>query len=355
MVRKYPRNEWLRNNCVKNTSLGRKSSVKLLNSVPFNMQGHGIAVGRRTLLEDCYIFIQNLFSFSRPHTIFGTLISVFSMSLMARSEGRSLALGKSLVLAALCAVAMNVSIVGLNQVYDKQIDKINKPYLPLASGHFATDTALTVISATCSFAFILGVASSSFHLLFTLLMSLVLGIVYSSDMKLLRWKRVPILATVCILSVRAFLVQWGFFGHFASSLNGGIYKVTPNSLWFSIVFMGVYSIVISLLKDAPDLVGDLQSGIRTLTVRLGVAPILNTCMFLLCLDYLAGIYVGLFRSNSHAQVLVLTGGHLLGIVLIFSKYLRTSVHSSASIFSFYMFVWKMFYMEYLIFPFLNPY
>ena len=210
MVRKYPRNEWLRNNCVKNTSLGRKSSVKLLNSVPFNMQGHGIAVGRRTLLEDCYIFIQNLFSFSRPHTIFGTLISVFSMSLMARSEGRSLALGKSLVLAALCAVAMNVSIVGLNQVYDKQIDKINKPYLPLASGHFATDTALTVISATCSFAFILGVASSSFHLLFTLLMSLVLGIVYSSDMKLLRWKRVPILATVCILSVRAFLVQWGF-------------------------------------------------------------------------------------------------------------------------------------------------
>ena len=32
------------------------------------------------------------------------------------------------------ALLMNVSIVGLNQLYDVEIDKINKPYLPLASG-----------------------------------------------------------------------------------------------------------------------------------------------------------------------------------------------------------------------------
>ena len=32
------------------------------------------------------------------------------------------------------ALLMNVCIVGLNQLYDVEIDKINKPYLPLASG-----------------------------------------------------------------------------------------------------------------------------------------------------------------------------------------------------------------------------
>ena len=32
------------------------------------------------------------------------------------------------------ALLMNISIVGLNQLYDVEIDKINKPYLPLASG-----------------------------------------------------------------------------------------------------------------------------------------------------------------------------------------------------------------------------
>lgn len=36
---------------------------------------------------------------------------------------------------------MNVSIVGLNQLYDVEIDKINKPYLPLASGEMTQSQA----------------------------------------------------------------------------------------------------------------------------------------------------------------------------------------------------------------------
>ena len=39
-----------------------------------------------------------------------------------------------LVQAIVPALLMNVSIVGLNQLYDVEIDKVNKPYLPLASG-----------------------------------------------------------------------------------------------------------------------------------------------------------------------------------------------------------------------------
>ena len=39
-----------------------------------------------------------------------------------------------LVQAVVPALLMNVSIVGLNQLYDVEIDKVNKPYLPLASG-----------------------------------------------------------------------------------------------------------------------------------------------------------------------------------------------------------------------------
>lgn len=39
------------------------------------------------------------------------------------------------------ALLMNVSIVGLNQLYDVEIDKINKPYLPLASGEMTQSQA----------------------------------------------------------------------------------------------------------------------------------------------------------------------------------------------------------------------
>jgi homogentisate phytyltransferase/homogentisate geranylgeranyltransferase len=40
---------------------------------------------------------------------------------------------------------MNVCIVGLNQVYDVAIDKVNKPYLPLASGEFSMRTGIALV------------------------------------------------------------------------------------------------------------------------------------------------------------------------------------------------------------------
>ncbi len=43
------------------------------------------------------------------------------------------------------ALLMNVSIVGLNQIFDVPIDKINKPYLPLASGEFSMRTGIALV------------------------------------------------------------------------------------------------------------------------------------------------------------------------------------------------------------------
>ncbi len=43
------------------------------------------------------------------------------------------------------ALLMNVCIVGLNQIFDVPIDKINKPYLPLASGEFSMRTGVALV------------------------------------------------------------------------------------------------------------------------------------------------------------------------------------------------------------------
>lgn len=45
------------------------------------------------------------------------------------------------------ALLMNICIVGLNQIYDVAIDKVNKPYLPLASGEFSMRTGITLVSS----------------------------------------------------------------------------------------------------------------------------------------------------------------------------------------------------------------
>ena len=47
-----------------------------------------------------------------------------------------------------------------------------------------------------------GVAISSGALLATLVGSAVLGVVYSTDLPFMRWKRSPVLAAACILAVR---------------------------------------------------------------------------------------------------------------------------------------------------------
>ena len=43
------------------------------------------------------------------------------------------------------ALLMNICIVGLNQIFDVPIDRINKPYLPLASGEFTMRMGQSVV------------------------------------------------------------------------------------------------------------------------------------------------------------------------------------------------------------------
>lgn len=97
---------------------------------------------------------------------------------------------------------MNVHIVGLNQIFDVEIDKVNKPYLPLASGEFTLATAIAIVTTSAVLSLGVGLLSGSAPLMCTLLVSMVLGIVYSTDVPFLRWKQFPVLAAVCVLSIR---------------------------------------------------------------------------------------------------------------------------------------------------------
>lgn len=108
---------------------------------------------------------------------------------------------------------MNIAIVGLNQLFDVDIDKVNKPYLPLASGEFSMATGVALVAGSGAAALALGAASGSPPLMATLIASAALGVLYSTELPFMRWKRSPLLAAACILAVRALAVQLGFFFH----------------------------------------------------------------------------------------------------------------------------------------------
>jgi homogentisate phytyltransferase / homogentisate geranylgeranyltransferase len=131
-----------------------------------------------------------LYRFTRPHTVIGTVLSVLSVSTMAGGlqpwTGQQ---WNALLQALIAAFLANISIVGLNQCCDVEIDKVNKPYLPLASGEWSYSTGLTWAVVTGVLALAVSWNSGSVPLLLTVCLSLLLGIAYSADLPWLRWKR----------------------------------------------------------------------------------------------------------------------------------------------------------------------
>ena len=285
----------------------------------------------------------------------GTFVSVVSISLLAlgsrnlfTTAAAATALGQALA----SALLMNICIVGINQIYDIEIDKVNKPYLPLAAEDFSVGTGTTIVWFTGAASLGIGLASNSMPLLATLAGSLLLGIVYSTDLPFLRWKRHPVAAALCILTVRSLLVQLGFYFHMQAALGTPEMMLITRPLAFATGFMFVFSVVIALMKDVPDLKGDQQAGLRTLTVRLGQKRVYWICIGLLELAYAAAIGVSLSSEVVWSRWAG-TAAHAIVAGLLWWRAAQTDLDDSKSIYDCYMDVWKAFYAEYLLFPLLR--
>ena len=271
---------------------------------------------------------------------FGHVLEIFSMMMAAKQAAQAVA----------AAVLMNVAIVGINQVYDKKLDRVNKPYLPMASGAFSSDMALSVIAVSTTASFMIGVWSGSSALMWALVISLLLGIVYSVDAPGLRWKKSPLLAATCVLFVRAVIVQLGFFAH---ALGRELTDFNfPINLWCAIGFMTVYGIVIALFKDLPDMEGDMKQNVRTLSVRLGPSFVFNLCLALLSFAYGTAVFMSVVHAPT-TMSRVVGAVHSAVIVTLLAASRRVDVASSDSLYDYYIrFIWKAFYLEYFLLPFI---
>ncbi|KAG0484763.1 hypothetical protein HPP92_008842 [Vanilla planifolia] len=194
-------------------------------------------------------FFGAFYRFSRPHTIIGTILGITSVSLLPVETVADLSptFFRGLIKALVSAVCMNIYVVGLNQIFDIKIDKVNKPFLPLASGELSVAAGVTIVLSFCVISFLVGVWSQSPPLLFALLVSFLLGTAYSLDAPLLRWKQHAFLAASCILTVRAILVQLAFFLHMQKYVLGRQRNLTKPVV-FATVFMCFFSAVIALFK-----------------------------------------------------------------------------------------------------------
>lgn len=306
--------------------------------------------GSKNLWNSIGTFLDAFYRFSRPHTVIGTALSIVSVSLLAVEKLSDLSpvFFTGMLEAIIAALFMNIYIVGLNQLSDIEIDKINKPYLPLASGEFSTQTGIFIVTSFAILSFWLWSYVGSRPLFWALFVSFVLGTAYSINLPMLRWKRSAVIAAMCILAVRAIIVQIAFFLHIQMHVFGKP-AIFSRPVIFATAFMSFFSVVIALFKDIPDMEGDKIFGIRSFTVRLGQKRVFWICISLLQMAYAVAILVGASSSFIWSKVVTVVGHALLAAILWRSAK-STDLSSKAAITTFYMFIWKLFYAEYLLIP-----
>jgi homogentisate phytyltransferase / homogentisate geranylgeranyltransferase len=280
--------------------------------------------------------------FSRPHTIIGTSLSVLGIYLITVSQVTSpwSSLSPTALLWPLIAcLSGNVYIVGLNQLEDIAIDRINKPHLPLASGEFSRRQGQLIVAITGLLA--LGLAAlQSQYLLAMVAISLAIGTAYS--LPPMRLKRFPFWASTCIFTVRGAIVNLGLFLHFHQGFP------IPSTVWALTAFVIVFTFAIAIFKDIPDIAGDRQYNISTLTIRLGQTAVFKLARWVITVCYLGMVALSPGLTAVNRPFLIMSQLSLLGLLWWRSR--SVDLQDQRAIAQFYQFIWKLFFAEYLVFP-----
>eukprot|EP00586_Coscinodiscus_wailesii_P013339 CAMPEP_0172508304 /NCGR_PEP_ID=MMETSP1066-20121228/210868_1 /TAXON_ID=671091 /ORGANISM="Coscinodiscus wailesii, Strain CCMP2513" /LENGTH=329 /DNA_ID=CAMNT_0013286225 /DNA_START=334 /DNA_END=1320 /DNA_ORIENTATION=- len=257
-------------------------------------------------------FPLTLWRFTRPHTLIGSAIAIPSLHFFAAPNLKT-ALSSSMFLSLLICIVpsllMNVYITGLNQIVDVEIDKINKPYLPIAAGHLSLKSATLIVNTCLISSLLLGAApalGASQGLNVALWGSGILGTMYSLEP--FRLKRFPLLAAFCIVAVRGMIVNAGFYAHaLVTGLGrrsaGNVLNclMTDKKCLLSCVYFGIFGVVIALMKDVPDVKGDAIMNIRSFSVRVGPKAVFGMVRRLVSLLFLtAGVGFGKMAVDATA-------------------------------------------------------
>jgi homogentisate phytyltransferase/homogentisate geranylgeranyltransferase len=289
-----------------------------------------------------------LWRFTRPHTIIGTAASIAGLYVIVVDAlpGVTLAGGLgNLAWTLLAGLCVNVYIVGINQLEDVDIDRVNKPYLPVASGELSPAAARRIVAGCALVAVALALSQGAVETA-AVLAGLAVGTAYSVPP--LRLKRFPLLASLSITGVRAIVVNLGVALHFTVSLGDGS-RALPGPVWALTLFVIPFAFAIALLKDVPDAEGDRRFRISTFTVRLGGRRVLRIGVAALALAYLGMALIGPL-TLSEAQPLVLAGTQLAALALLLRWAAATDPGDPAAFTVFYMRVWKLFFLEYALIP-----
>ena len=194
--------------------------------------------------------IKNYIFITRPVNVVLTFLVVIVGALICINGDYSI---NKILLAALSAALTAGAGNIINDIFDKEADKINHPERPIAKGIISTGNAwieyfiLTLLAVAASYL----ISQTALVVVF---LTSVLLYLYSA-----RLKKIPLLGNITV----AYLTGLAF-------IFGGIAVNNVHGAFIPAVFAFLINFIRELIKDMDDIEGDTKVGLQTFPKRFGI-------------------------------------------------------------------------------------
>lgn len=279
--------------------------------------------------------IRAYIDFVRPFTLLAPFIGFISAGLAASGATRQPIFASSALtsigLGAIMAALLNAASNGINQIFDQNIDAVNKPHRPLPSGRMGLSESLVLtllaLASALYLAWHVGPVGGQHECFFIVLLASVLICAYSIPP--IRTKQRGLLANVTISLPRGlFLVTAGW-----SSVST---LLAPEPWYLGSIFF-LFLLGSTTSKDFADIPGDQAGGCRTLPIRFGFqrsARLISPSFVVPFLLLPLGAVSGILRGNSIllatlGVLLALYGGFLARTIIAKAELLATAKNHPA--------------------------
>ncbi|XP_052730524.1 glycinol 4-dimethylallyltransferase [Vigna angularis] len=327
-----------------------KSYVVKAVTVP-SSESESEAFNSNNIVHSVKNFMAVLYQFINPYAMYGRSSAAISASLVAvqcLSDITPLFF-IGLLQALIPHLFMDLYVNGVNQVFDFEIDKINKPYLPLVAGKISFRSCAIIVALSAILGLGLNLMIGSTALIWNFVLSATLWTCYSVNLPFLRWKQYPVMASLVTIVTWAYIFPITYFLHMQTFVLKRPLLFT-RSLIVSLLFMSFYTTGIALAKDIPDVEGDIKHGVNSFSARLGQKKVFWICVFLYEMAFGVAFLAGASSSSPFSiKFVTCLGNVVLGSILWYqTKYV--DVTNPASTRSFYSLNWKLMMGAHVLLP-----
>jgi 4-hydroxybenzoate polyprenyltransferase len=197
----------------------------------------------------------------RPFTLLAPFMGIFSGALIAMGDMSDYSLWWKGAIAGITGSLLNAASNSINQYYDLEIDRINKPERPIPSGKISGAKAMAFAWVLYAICIILGFLVSRAYLVVVIITAL---FTWGYSAPPIRFKNNGILANIAMAVPRGFLM-----------IVGGWVAVRPDA-WASptpwLIGLTIFLFVVGAAstKDFADVKGDKAGGANTVVVVYGI-------------------------------------------------------------------------------------